>query len=209
MSATEMPTLRPVAHDYGSVAGELAACVKRVGLADRPDLDVLELRGSDAWLDHGLSQAIGGPAPAPGAATRSADAWCCRIAPDHALVVGPAASVGRWRRIARERVVAGSQVTSADLGSIYAGACLIGPRAWQLLARAGLPSDLAVGAVRAGSLGRTPAIVLHEATERYLLLAGTSPDELWRKLFQAGRPLGLARVGRDALERLTAAERHR
>jgi glycine cleavage system aminomethyltransferase T len=209
MSVTEMPAASGVAHDYGSVAGELAACVKRVGLADRPDLDVLELRGADAWLDHGLSKAIGNRAPVPGRAIQIANAWCCRIAAGHAIVVGPPPSVGRWRRIARESVVAGSPVTSADLRSIYAGASLIGPRAWQLLARAGLPADLDVGAVRAGSLGRAPAIVLRECEERFLLLAGATPDELWRQLYQAGRPLGLARVGRDALERLTAAERHR
>ena len=61
---------RAVVAHYGSAAGELAACVSAVGLADRSDLAILQLDGPAPQLRH-LSQRLAGSELAPGGAARS------------------------------------------------------------------------------------------------------------------------------------------
>ena len=96
-----------VAANFGSAATELAICVKRVGLAVRSDLDALEIAGPEPWLAHFLETSLGGRAPAPGEAVRTARSWCCRVAADRAIVVGPWSAAARWAGIARHAVVTG------------------------------------------------------------------------------------------------------
>jgi glycine cleavage system aminomethyltransferase T len=197
-----------VAGNYGSVAGEVAVCVKRVGIANRSDLDRVELRGREAWLDHALAKALGDRVPPTGQAVRVAGTWCCRTSPERALVIGSHPSVSRWRRFAREAVIAGSAIQCADLASAVAAVSLVGPRAADVLRDAGLPHGLAVGAVCPGILADATVTVLREEADRFLLLldAGSS-EAAWDALFAAGRPSGLSYVGCEALERLAAVPR--
>jgi glycine cleavage system aminomethyltransferase T len=197
-----------VAGHYGSVAGELAVCVKRVGIANRSDLERIELRGREAWLDHALAKAVGDRAPSTGQAARVAGTWCCRTSPERALVIGSHPSVSRWRRFAREAVIAGTAIRCADLASEVAAVSLVGPRSPDVLRNAGLPHGLGVGAVCPGVLGDTTATVLREDVDRFLLLLEAGPsDAAWDALFEAGRPSGLSYVGCEALERLAAVPR--
>jgi glycine cleavage system aminomethyltransferase T len=197
-----------VAGHYGSVAGELAVCVKRVGIAERSDLEKLELFGREAWLEHALAKALGDRVPPVGQAIRVAGTWCCRTAPERALVIGSHPSVARWRRFAREAVVVGSAIGCTDLGTEAAAISLVGPHAADVLRGAGLPDGLAVGAVCAGALDGSPATLLREDAHRYLLVPGAGPsDAAWKALFEAGRPFGLSCVGCEALERLAAVPR--
>ena len=55
----------PVIAHYGSVATEVALCVKRAGIVERPELCVLELAGQAPFLEHVLDRALGELAPAP------------------------------------------------------------------------------------------------------------------------------------------------
>ncbi len=76
---------RAVVAHYGSAAGELAACVSAVGLADRSDLTKLVLEGPPAQLQH-LSQRLTGSEIAPGGAVLSGGAWWCAERPERMLV---------------------------------------------------------------------------------------------------------------------------
>jgi len=197
-----------VAANFGSAATELAVCVKRVGLAVRSDLDALEIVGSEPWLAHFLEGALGGEIPAPGEAVRAAGSWCCRVAPDRAIVIGPWSAAARWAGIARHAVLTGAAVDCTDRSEGATALTLVGPRAARLLDDAGLESDLPVGGVRESWFAGASALLLREAGDRFLLLLDAhSAVDAWQELFEVGRALGLSMVGAEALERLAAAPR--
>ena len=195
-----------VAVNFGSAATELAICVKRVGLAVRSDLDALEIVGAEPWLTHFLQESVGGRAPVPGEAIRTARSWCCRVAPDRAIVIGPWSAAARWAGIVRHAVVTGAAVDCTERSDSATALTLVGPRAARLLDDAGLEPDLPVGGVRETWLAGSSALLLHEAGDRFLLMVDADHAvDAWQELFDVGRALGLSMVGAEALERLAAA----
>jgi glycine cleavage system aminomethyltransferase T len=169
-----------VAAHFGSTATEVAVCVKRVGLAVRSDLAVLDVVGAESWLGH--------PVPSQGRARRIAGTWYCRVASDRAVVVGPRSAI------------AGDDPDSKTVLT------LVGPRVARVLADVGLQNDLDVGGVRLGWFAESPTLLLRESADRYLLVVDAEQaGEAWRELLDAGRSLGLSMVGTEALERLAAA----
>jgi glycine cleavage system aminomethyltransferase T len=195
-----------VAVNFGSAATELAICVKRVGLAVRSDLDALEIAGPEPWLNHFLDGSLGGRVPAPGEAVRTARSWCCRVAPDRAVVIGPWSAAARWAGIVRHAIVTGAAVDCTDRSDTATSLTLVGPRAARLLDDAGLESVLPVGGVCESWFAGTSALLLREAGDRFLLLLDADHAvDAWQELFDVGRALGLSMVGAEALERLAAA----
>ena len=195
-----------IAH-YGSVATEVAVCVKHAGIVQRPELGVLELRAPDLLLERLLATALGARAPAAGAAAQLGGTWCARPAPGRALIVAPQGSVGRWRGLVQRSIVNGGRVTCRDVSELRA-VSLIGPRAARVLADAGVCGAMTPGATLAGALGGAPAVVVCEATDRFLLLVDARAEAgAWRALGDAGAPHGLGRAGHDAYDRLSAASR--
>ena len=100
-----------------------------------------------------------------------------------------------------------ADLTSKDIGATVAIISVIGPRAGRLMAAAGLPDELAIGA-----LGRDPGdpsviAILRESQRRILVLVQCRrrSTPLWARLLAAGEPLGAAFVGCDALALLGAA----
>jgi Aminomethyltransferase folate-binding domain len=167
-----------VAAHFGSTATEVAVCVKRVGLAVRADLAVVEAAPD------------GHQAPSPGRARRIAGMWCCRVASDRALVIGPRSELLARPKPERERTVL----------------TLVGPKAHQVLADAGLHNGLELGGLRESWFADSPTVLLRESADRYLLVVDASEaGEAWRTLLDAGRSLGLSMVGAEALARLAAA----
>ena len=195
-----------IAH-YGSVATEVAVCVKHAGVVQRPELGVLELSGRPDSLAHLLDTALGKLAPLVGAAVQVGGAWCAHPAQDRALIVAPQGSIGRWRRLVQRSIVSGWHVTCDDVPGMRA-VSLIGPRAGRVLVQAGVGALPMPGAATAGALGDAPAVVVCEASDCYLLLVEAAPDSsAWQALDAAGAPYGLAQVGHDAYDRLSAAAR--
>jgi heterotetrameric sarcosine oxidase gamma subunit len=194
-----------VAANFGSAATEMAVCVKHVGLAVRSDLDAVEIAGSEPWLSHFLAEALGGRVPDLGEAVPAAGAWCCRVAPDRAIVVGPWSAATRWARIVRRAVVTGAALGATDRSEAATALTLVGPRAARLLADAGLQPDLPVRGVRESWFAGAPVLLLREAADRFLLvLDADAAVDTWQELFEAGRALGLSMVGAEALQRLAA-----
>jgi len=137
---------------------------------------------------------------------RAAGSWCCRVAPDRAIVVGPWSAASRWAGIVRHAVVTGAAVDCIDRSESATALTLVGPRAARLLDDVGLEPDLPVGGVRESWFAGASTLLLREEGDRFLLLldAGRAVDA-WQELFDAGRALGLSMVGAEALERLAAA----
>jgi len=193
-----------VATHYGSTPGEIAVCMKSVGLADRSDLGTLELRAERSLLDRALTARLGDPAVAPGAARRLRNVWYVRLEPRRTLLVGPHGALASGPMIGKGHDRA--ELTCKDIHSSVAIISVVGPRAGRLMAAAGLPDDLPIGAL--GRDPQDPAVmaILRESQRRLLVLVKTAAiDAVWARLLAAGEPLGAAFVGCDALTLLGAA----
>lgn len=192
-----------VAH-YGSVPAEIAVCLKSVGLVDHSDYGVLELRGDRALLDRTLVARLGDPPPAIGSARRMRNVWYLRLEARRILLVGPREALASGSTIGRGRDRA--ELQNTDLGTSLTILGIVGPRAPRLVAAVGLPGGLAIGAI--GSDHSDPGVVaiLRESQRRYLALIWRDyGDAFWARLVEAGKPLGAAFVGCDALTLLNVS----
>jgi glycine cleavage system aminomethyltransferase T len=191
-----------VAH-YGSAAAEIAVCMTSVGLADRSDYGVVELRGDREQVDRALIARFGDPPLASGSGRRIDGIWYLRLDAHRTLLVGPHATLATAAAIAYERD--SDHLAHRDIGASLAIIGIVGPRAARLLGAAGLP-ELPLGAVGGDPGDRSIVAILRESRRRYLVLvrAGAA-DALWARLLSAGKPLGAAFVGHDALTLLHAS----
>lgn len=199
---------RRVAAHFGSVPGEIAVCRHGVGVADRSDAGKLELRGPGSAVAHVLERVLG-QRLLPGWAVRAYGAWWCPVTRERVLVLGDEAAVADLGPVVDSAAAGVPGVSTIDLSGDYAAIAAIGPRAEALMRDAGLlAGSLPVGGFcpRAGAL--TPALVLREDSDRFLLLVPEAHGSgAWRHLMVAGRALGATCVGRDALDRLRACPR--
>jgi heterotetrameric sarcosine oxidase gamma subunit len=199
-----------VAVAYGAEAAhEAAAASATAGWADVSHLAKLEVQApADALA------AIAADCQATltlGEAVRAADAWWCRLTPTRALVIcEPGAAAGLRERLAQAAAGAeGAHVL--DVSTVFAALTLVGPLAREVLARFCAldlrPSRTPVRALRPGSIGRQPGILICEGEDRYLFLFGWATGEyMWSIVADAGVHLGGAPIGLDALARLARAE---
>jgi glycine cleavage system aminomethyltransferase T len=191
-----------VAH-YGSVPGEIAVCMKSVGLADHSDYGVLELRADREPLDRALVARFGDPPLTVGSARRLHDVWYLRTDAHHTLLVGPHAAV---RAEAATDYGRDRSLPYGDIRGSLAIVGIVGPRATRLLSAAGLPDKLPVGAIGTVPGDRSIVAILRESQRRYLvLLRADAADDVWLRLLSAGEPLGAAFVGYDALQLLNVS----
>jgi glycine cleavage system aminomethyltransferase T len=193
-----------VAANYGSVPGEIAVCMKSVGLADRSDYGAFELRAEQLQMDRALIAKLGDPPLAPGSGRRMRGVWYIRLNARRTLLAGPYSSLAaRPLGMGRDR----AELPHKDIRATVAILSIIGPRASRLLAAAAaLPGELAIGAVGRDPRDANVIAILRESQRRFLVLVRASgADALWTRLLAAGEPLGAAFVGLDALMLLSAS----
>jgi glycine cleavage system aminomethyltransferase T len=160
-----------------------------VSWADSSHLTKVELQGSsDVIGELPFSTAV-----------RRDDAWWCRLTQTRALVIG-----------ARPDIAAADDLDVLDVSSNFAAITLLGPLARETFARFCAldlrPQVTPVGALRPGSIGRQPGLVIREDEERYLFLFGWATGEyMWSVVADAGGHLGGHPVGADALREVSAA----
>ena len=189
-----------VAH-YGSVHGEIAVCMKSVGLADHSDYGVFELRGDRELLDRALIARLGDPPPAIGSGRRLRGVWYLRLDARRALLVGPHAGLASGLAIG-----SGRGLPQRDIGASLAIVGIVGPRAARLLDAAQLPGELPIGAIGRDAGDSDIVAILRERQRSYLaLIRAGAADAFWARLLTAGEPLGAAFVGYDALTLLNAS----
>jgi heterotetrameric sarcosine oxidase gamma subunit len=160
-----------------NVAVEYPGGGAATGWADLSHLGKLELRRGNGEL---------------GTAERSEDAWWCPLTAERTLVIAepPVA------RALRERLDA------VDVTTAYAALAVVGPLAREVLARMCSidlrPEAAPVRAFRPGSVARTPAMVLREAEDRFLVLFGSALGEyMWTAVADAATHLGGGPLGAD------------
>jgi glycine cleavage system aminomethyltransferase T len=128
-----------------------------------------------------------------GTAVRRDDAWWCRLTQTRALVIGK-----------RPELEEGDDLDVLDVTCNFAALTLLGPLARETFARFCAldlrPAVTPVHALRPGSIGRQPGLVIREDEERYLFLFGWATGEyMWNVVADAGGHLGGAPCGVDAL----------
>jgi glycine cleavage system aminomethyltransferase T len=189
---------------YGSTHGEIAACMTHVGLADRSDLGVVELRGGQSPLDRALADRLGDPPPRAGTARRQRGVWYLRLDTRRTLIVGAHGALSRLAPVGTSRDRA--DLVTRDIGDSIATLTVVGPRAARLLTAAGLPGDLQIGAIGRDPGDASVIAVLRESQRSVLILVrAVAIDALWGRLLAVGEPLGATMVGCDALSLLAAA----
>jgi sarcosine oxidase gamma subunit len=191
--------------DYGSAAGELAALTCAVGLAARSQLSAIALEGPAAVVHEAVSE-LAGAMPAGGGAVVRGESWWCGLSPGQVIVVGPRAHAallqGRldWHRARRPAL------TVRDLAPQHTVLEILGQRAGELLATLGVYGAAGdprwVAPVHAHRVAGADVLWLLRSDRDALAIVvrGDAP-RVWRAVCEAGRPLQLTVVGRDALAR--------
>ena len=199
-----------VAH-YGSAAGELAACVSAVGLADRSELGKLALEGPPEQLAH-LSQRLTGTELAPGGAVLSGGAWWCAERPDRLLVISDPSVGDRLQAALSARVARRSAVCLIDRSSDLAALAVVGRRASALLAELGVygasGNPRHVPPLTAHALTGADVLWLLESDDKALALTSVADaSAVWHRIERAGQRFGLCAVGHEALARYALIRR--
>jgi hypothetical protein len=202
-----------IVRSYGSVPGELAACIRHVGLVRRADLGAMPAGGDPLALEETTARLLG-HALAVGGSARVAGAWWCRPEARTLLLVGAsealARTVGLLRTHARRRPM---PVIDGDVQPLEAIG-VVGRLTAPLLRELGVYGPL-------GDPREAPPcapLMLGGARTVWLLESDVSAiccveradaAALETVIAAAGRPLGLARVGQDALAQYLLLERRR
>lgn len=204
---------RTVPVNYGSAAGELAVCVRAVGLVDRSELTKLELEAPSAQLGHLLVR-LTGRVVAVGGALQTEDGWWCRAAEDRVIVLSePVAGARLGDRLRNQaQVLHHVSVTALDLSHECAAIELIGRATPDLLRALGAYGEAGdprlIAPFSAGTVKGVDVMWLLESDRRALaVVARADAARLWRALEDAGRPFGISCVGYEAARRYALLER--
>ena len=198
---------------YGSPAGELAVCVRTVGLLDRSDLTKLVIEAPPAQLNHLVARVAGGTV-LTGGALMSDGAWWCGAAEGRVVVVCEP-DVGQ-RLPARLRAQKLHQVAVAvwDRTADWAAIELLGHHAGKLLRALGVYGESGdprrVSPFASCPVAGIGAFWLLESDCRALALVPAAfAGDVWRAIELAGRPFGISCVGTEAARRYALLERGR
>jgi len=171
---------RQVPVHFGSVVTEEAVCRTGVGLVERSDRAMLELRGAASDVDRALAEL----------SSLAGQAWSLRLGERDAIVrceaVDEDACVAAMRRV--------EDVAILDVAPDHVALGLVGPRAEAVLQASGIEEQGDALVVRRDQLGIE------------LLCARAQGPALWYRLMEAGEPLRIACVGVEAIERLGVSD---
>ncbi|HTX11787.1 MAG TPA: hypothetical protein VME22_24410 [Solirubrobacteraceae bacterium] len=194
---------------FGSAAGELSACVRGVGIANRCDLGKLVVAGAErsirALARHHVSVEL-----APGGVAATREGWWCADRADRLLVLVAAEARARLHATLMQDV-RGRDMTVFDASQKLASLAIAGRGMHHLLALLRIVPPMgnlrSVAPYSAVDLGGLRVNLLLESDHRALLITDVAhADEVWQAAETVGRPLGLSLVGIDALERFAVFE---
>jgi glycine cleavage system aminomethyltransferase T len=196
---------------YGSAAGELAACVSRVGLGDRSELGKLALEGPQRMLGQVVAH-LTGMTLAPGGTLRTGTAWWCAVTPERVLVLAEPSDgdrlAGRIGRLAARD----PELRIRDLSRAWGAIAIVGRQTGEVLARLGVygatgdPRSVAPVSVR--HVTGTEVTWLLQSDHRALaLMHQRDAPAVWHALHAVGRPFGMCAVGQEAIARYTLLAR--
>jgi glycine cleavage system aminomethyltransferase T len=197
--------------NYGSAAGELAACVTAAGMADCSWLSHLELSGPIDLVDDAV-RGVTGSTVAAGGALPAVSAWWCGSAGGRVIVLCERAIGERLRGLLDAFRSRDPRLRTIDRSSEWATLAVVGRRAGHVLTTLGVYGAAAdprsVPPFAAASAGLVPARWLLASDHRAVaLVPRVRAGEAWQAIERAGRSVGICCVGRDALERYAVLDR--
>jgi len=203
---------RGVVRSYGSAPGELAACLRHVGLVQRGDLAAVPIAGAPAAIEAASADLIG-HALAVGGCVRVAGTWWSRPDARTLLIAGAPDAVARATGLLRtqtRRRCALALGTDVELVAMS----VIGLHTATLLDDLGVLGPLGdlrvVSPCVPSAIGGALAVWLLESdTNALCVVDRTDAEVVEQRIALAGRPLRLARVGHDALAQYLLLERRR
>jgi glycine cleavage system aminomethyltransferase T len=202
---------RSVALNYGSAAGELAACVTGAGLADRSELVKLSLEGPAQVLEQ-VVHSLTGAALAPGGAAFTGAAWWCAGSPERVLVLSEPASGDRLHSRIRRLLTWHPALRIRDLSAEWSAIAIVGRRAGKVLAALGVYGEAqdprSVSPVSSCRVANADVTWLLQSDHRALALMGhQEAPAVWHALHSAGERFGICAVGHEAITRYTLLAR--
>jgi glycine cleavage system aminomethyltransferase T len=202
---------RPVALHYGSAAGELAACVSRVGLGDRSELGKIALEGPGATLGRVVCD-LTGMALACGGALPTETAWWCAVAPERVLVLTEPDDGDRLHGSIRRLGARHPDLRIRDLSQAWSAIAIVGRQAGEVLARLGVygatGNPRSVAPASSLRIAGVDVTWLLQSDHRALALMGDrDAPRVWHALHAVGRPFGICAVGQQAIARYTLLAR--
>jgi sarcosine oxidase, subunit gamma len=150
------------------------------------DLGKIEVEAGDgAALAEIVARCAQGARLELGTALRVDGTWWCPLTSVRLLAICPAGETAALRsRLEEAAAAAAGSASVVDATNDHVAMLISGPGARELLARFCAldlrPRAMPVGGVRPGSVARTPGLVLREAEDRYLTLAGAALGEYLR-----------------------------
>jgi glycine cleavage system aminomethyltransferase T len=202
---------RAAAVDFGSAAGELAACVSRVGLADRSELVKLVLEGSRTTLERAIGE-LTGATLACGGALRTGETWWCAAGSEQIVAISEPAAGDRLYPRVRRMAARHPALAICDRSDEWSAIQVVGRRAGRVLAALGVYGPAgdprAIAPVTRHPIAGAQVTRLLESDHRALALMdhGEAPA-VWQALNGAGRAFGICAVGREALARYSLLAR--
>jgi glycine cleavage system aminomethyltransferase T len=192
---------------YGSAAGELAVCLRAVGIADRSDLGKLVVTGRPEGVAELVRRAAGSTLAVTGVAA-AGGAWWCAAAPDRLLVLTEPAKRLRTLELLRAAARPLGGVRVADASTALSAIAVLGRHSLTVLAALealGAEAEpRSVPPVAEVRLAGADVVVLLQSDRRALLvLDAVDADRVWRAVEEAGRPFGISYVGIEAVERFS------
>lgn len=196
---------RAVVTNYGSAAGELAACVSAVGLADCSELTKLVLHGRSRQLRQ-LTSRLAGTEVVPGGAALSGGAWWCAESAERMIVLCDPRLGERLRVQLRARVSRRATVELEDHSQDWAALAVVGRRTRPLLAELGVYGDSGdprcVPPLTAHAMTGADVLWLLESDRKALaLVPRPQAAQVWRTIDRAGQRFGISAVGQEAVVR--------
>lgn len=184
------------------------------GWVDMSHLGKLEVQAPEDGLSAILATCTGVASLAPGQAIRAHGAWWCPLTTRRMLVLCAPSRLPSVREQLAEAAGGAGAASVVDVTTAYAGLAVVGLPARDICARFTAidlrPSATPVAAVRPGSIGRQPGVILCEEADRFLLLFGWAVAEyMWTVVADAGQHLGARPVGLAALPALEDETRDR
>jgi hypothetical protein len=207
------PKYRRRMRSYGSVPGELAACVRHVGLVRRSDLTAMRASGDPRSVEAITARLTGLPL-APGGSVHLAGASWCRPDAERLLLIGAADALPRSVALLRTQTRRHPDlVLDADLDRL-AVIGVVGRRTARVLRELGIYGPFRdqrdAAPCAPFSFGTARTVWLLESDVHALCCVDRADAAVAEKVIAlAGRPLGLARVGQDAVAQYLLLERRR
>jgi len=188
--------------NYGSSAGELAACLRAVGVVDRSELARLELVGPAGTVEH-VVESLAGSVPAVGGAVCHGSVWWCSIEPDRCVAIAEPTDGGRLRDQIGRLATRHPGLQVRDLGERMAAIAIVGHRTPEVLAALGVYGEAgdprAVSPVTRSALAGAEALWLLRSDHHALaLIAHADFPAAWRAIHSAGERFGICAVGDEA-----------